>query len=454
MKYLEIIQKIIKIMPNARGNLLLSSNSLSNLTILCALDRKYLTKKNLNLILDDDDRILIEYPPSNRRNSIDKKYYSNLALLISVYPDLIDKMSKEKLLKIKPYDWVIILKSRPELIDKCNVEFKLHIWIEILSVQPQLVSKYKDFYKEVDENKLHELVFNNKEILNYIDVKKINIYNYTDIISVYPIIINELTKDKINSISIKDWLKIFETNPDLIKKCPILDRIVYNNDNKYNIINLVSKQPTFKYLLPSCDKISNDELSFLIKTQPQLIEELKIDLERLNGENWCEILMEQPQLIHKCNKINDIPISSINSHMDWGYILIAQPSLIKYCDKNKLNNYSWDRILINHPDLLDECKIKLLKSTKTDLLTEYPYLINKIDIAELTENEFRLIIYDSREYHIKFMEKYIENYHDSKVLTNMIGIYPDLKELYIKKDLWKYVDFTKLTENIEYSILK
>ena len=52
------------------------------------------------------------------------------------------------------------------------------------------------------------------------------------------------------------------------------------------------------------------------------------------------------------------------------------------------------------------------------------------------------------------MEKYIKKYKDEEVLTNMIGIYPDLKEIYTKKDLWKYVDFSKLSDNIEYSMLK
>ena len=36
----------------------------------------------------------------------------------------------------------------------------------------------------------------------------------------------------------------------------------------------------------------------------------------------------------------------------------------------------------------------------------------------------------------------------------MIAIYPDLKDLYTEKDLWKYVDFSKLSNNLKYAILK
>ena len=63
-------------------------------------------------------------------------------------------------------------------------------------------------------------------------------------------------------------------------------------------------------------------------------------------------------------------------------------------------------------------------------------------------------MYNSKEYHVEFINKYIEQYKDQEVLTNMIGIYPDLKEIYTKNNLWKYVDFNQLTENLEYSILK
>ena len=50
------------------------------------------------------------------------------------------------------------------------------------------------------------------------------------------------------------------------------------------------------------------------------------------------------------------------------------------------------------------------------------------------------------------MKKYIKKHKDPIILTNMIGIYPDLKDLYTKKNLWKYVDFSKLTNNLEYNI--
>ena len=64
------------------------------------------------------------------------------------------------------------------------------------------------------------------------------------------------------------------------------------------------------------------------------------------------------------------------------------------------------------------------------------------------------IVYNSTKHYIKAMNKYIERFNNNEFLTNMIGIYPDLKELYTEKNLWQYVDFNQLTESIEYSILK
>ncbi len=51
------------------------------------------------------------------------------------------------------------------------------------------------------------------------------------------------------------------------------------------------------------------------------------------------------------------------------------------------------------------------------------------------------------------MKVYIKSNKDKKVLTDMINIYSDLKEIYTEKNLWKYVDFNQLCENLEYRIL-
>ena len=70
----------------------------------------------------------------------------------------------------------------------------------------------------------------------------------------------------------------------------------------------------------------------------------------------------------------------------------------------------------------------------------------------------KIFYYNYKEYN-KYMniimKKYIKQYKESEVLTNIIGIYPELESFYVENNLFKYVDFSKLSDNLKkYFILK
>ena len=102
---------------------------------------------------------------------------------------------------------------------------------------------------------------------------------------------------------------------------------------------------------------------------------------------------------------------------------------------------------------INKCKININRKYKIELLNKYPNLLDKVNIKNI-KNDCINILYNSRKHHLRLMKSYIKNNKDNKVLTDMIGIYPDLKDLYTKNNLWNYVDFNQLSNNLEYSILK
>ena len=450
MNKLEIIRRIVEEKPDIEIDELLGSNKCHCLLILCVLNKKYLSQRNLNYILENR-HLFIRY----KFNNSNEITYSYLTLLLSTYPKLFDKLHNNIISEIEHIDWIKIILNQPSLIEKCKIknDFDLDDWVKILKKQPQLVIKYKDFYHKIDENSAIQLITSNKDILNYIDITKIkfDVYCLRVLLSSYPEIINKLDEDTINKIPTTTWLNILENDYNLINICPksaeIDKSLFYKFQN--SIIKLVSKQPNFNYLLPSTDKISNDMLVTIIINQPTLIEELKIDLRRFKTENWIKILEYQPHLVDKCDKLNNI------SRYTWARLLAKQPILLNHCDKlDKFDDGDWHHLLKARPELIEYCNSDLNIEIKSNLLLLHPILIEKLSLNGLSKSEIESILYHSKEHRDKVIEKYVEKFHDIELLTNMIGIYPDLKDLYIKKDLWKYVDFSKLTNNIEYSILR
>ena len=493
MKNIEVIKLILKEKPNENIYTLFNNDDSYNLIYLCVLNEKYLNDEVLNQILNS--KLIDKY----------------LSYLLSNFPNLINKIPDGLLQNLTSFNWSIILSQQPELFNYCKnaYSFNINSWINILRKQPKLANEYKKLYK--NENTLLYFILNSKEDLN-INFDKLIKYNLN---------IN------INKLNIYNWLDMLKYNPKLIKICPKINKINNSYDkHPYEVIELVSKQISFKYLLPSIDKISSYPLSILISNQPQLIEELKIDFKIFDAYNWSNILQKQPQLINECNKINELTPYNWASILrkqpklikycdkneltsnTWAYILTEQPKLIKYCNKidsipdhdlldilikqpeliNKCNNnfttftiykwvellrkqpklakycdkfdkfgdYEWDCLLENQSELIEYYGNKniLSKDNKIKILIKHPSLLDKISIDfKININSIK-ILYNSKKHHLKLMKNYIVNNKDKKVLTNMIGIYPDLKYLYTEKDLWKYVDFNQLSDNIEYSILK
>ena len=466
MNKLEIIRKILKESKDVDLTYLLNNDDIDNLILLLSLNKKYINKVNLNYIINKGLNIKIEKLSKDFSNIplYNANYYINLSNLISVYPNLYNKIPIKIIDEIEYREWANIISNQPQFFDNCKItqQFTLEDWSKIIEKQPHLITKYKNLYNPTRFFDVVVLLSKSKEVLNYVDISKFkfDLYYLPNMIKIYPEIINTINKNLLDDIPLVEsfhnpafstnWLKLLEINPDLINICSKIKEFnkIYN---KYQdeTIKLISKQPIFKYLLPEVNKISNRSLVILIKNQPQLIEELDIDVKRLDKNNWGEILAEQPQLIDKCDKIDEI-----EPHF-WGYILAKNSLLVKYCNKiDKLNNFDWYKILEKQPNLIDLCNEPLLYRQRIDLLELYPNLINKINIEDIFKNDFENIIYKSKEYRNEVLEVYIKNNKDPEVLTNMIGIYPDLKNLYTKNNLWKYVNFNKLNDNLEYSILK
>ena len=464
MKKLEIIRRILKEDNNISIKDLISKNEIENLSILCYYNKKYLTKKNFKILIDNIVTIDAFLKDVDDKDILSTINCSIIAFLISKYPNLFYKIPSELINSFTTTDWAIIITKQPKLLNNCKIinKFELKDWFMILKHQPQLTLYFKNIYNSFNINidsfninhncNLTSLI---QKISNYIDVNKINTNenNFYQILINYPNIIEKLNKYNIKKISINTWIDIISIKPDLLKFCPIkkeFNSFITSNNNIQILISLIANQPSFINLL-KINKINNYNLFDIIIKQPQLIDKLNINFEGYDVAYWIEILIKQPQFINKCDKIKEIKIN------EWVNILIKQPSLIKYCNRlDKISSYDLYRIILHHPKLINNNKfnINLSSTYKISLLMFYPELIEKLKVNDIAEAQFRYIIYTSKNYITKTLKKYLKRFHNSELLTNIIGIYPNLKEFYTENNLWQYVDFNQLTENLEYGILK
>ena len=408
MKRLEIIRKIIEETPSSNISGLLLNNNSNNLALLCISNEKYLTEENVEFIFNHDEYESKYKQLYSHISFFDKErnreYYSPTALLISKYPKLFKKLSNERIKNFKIDDWIKILQEQPKLISECKIinKFRIDDKFTILDKHPDLFFEYKKFHPSNPK---------------YLSLKRSCLIK---MIKKFPDNLKKFSSE-IFILTTADWLKILQKQPQLLSECKLVD-FFKNCPNE--LVELVSEQPKLSYFLPSIKKLSGYQMLILISKRPEFIEELKLDLSKLDRDYWKVILERQPQLIDKCNKIDDF------SSSDWYDLLNTQPKLIDKCKDTKIMTIG-DRI---------------------NLLKLHIELIGKMHIENLDDN--LEILYNSKEHNVELMEKYIKNNNNSEFLTNMIGIYPNLKTLYTKRDLWKYVDFSKLTDNLEYSILK
>ena len=165
---------------------------------------------------------------------------------------------------------------------------------------------------------------------------------------------------------------------------------------------------------------------------------------------WVEILKEKPFLIDNCDVVNKFKSD------DWFNILIKQPLLIgQLNDFTKMSSDNWFKLLEKYPEIIKEYP----KSSRDQLITKLITISNfsrMSFVKEADEKRLRKLLYKSNKENYKILiEEYVDKkYHDSKVLTDMINLYPDLKKLYTEKDLWMYVNTSKLNFTLEYEMLK
>ena len=394
MKDLEIIRLIFEEKNNIEDIDLFNfanNDVIYSLSILCSLNRKYLTEDNFNSIVNNTSKSSIE------------DHHSALSLLIKTYPDILNDKIKN-ILNVD--DWVKIIKVNPQLIDDCNItnKFNEYDWIEIIKEQPQLNSRVENFYRQVRHYKLYHEI-NHSKLIKYINFDfnqlKVDSLNYA--VSASPEIIKKLNDDNLRKIKLSTWVDIIENEYELIKYCKIPNIDKYLQNNIDIIIKIVSNQPKYINLLPSVNQIENIYLSELVSKQPNLIEKLNINIKKFNRDDWFIILQNQPQLIDKCNKFNELNINQ------WFNILIKQPKLIDYCNcYNKFYEHNWYDLLMKYPYLINKCNKYLFTQHKIQLLMLHPKLIENIPVNEISNIHFEYILYNSREYHLTFMKKYIK----------------------------------------------
>lgn len=99
-----------------------------------------------------------------------------------------------------------------------------------------------------------------------------------------------------------------------------------------------------------CDwsKVTGRRLMFLLRSQPQYVNNFQPDWGTLSSSEWTTLLVIQPQFFEHCD------FSSFTGY-DWLDLLIDQPQFSQYCDWKKLNSYCWGVLLVKHPQFMEYC---------------------------------------------------------------------------------------------------
>ena len=89
-------------------------------------------------------------------------------------------------------------------------------------------------------------------------------------------------------------------------------------------------------------KLSLAELKEALKKGNDL-QNIECDWEKLDGGNWSQLLIEQPQFADKCNKWDEFDSD------DWRVLLSEQPQFADKCDWKKLKGDDWQKLLEAQP---------------------------------------------------------------------------------------------------------
>ena len=213
------------------------------------------------------------------------------------------------------------------------------------------------------------------------------------------------------------------------------DRCPWEKLNGENWTQILSFQPQF---IDRCDWscLTPSQQAKLLTAQPQFAD--KCDFSKFDGRNWAALLSERPEFAEQC------PFEIFDGN-DWETLLSNHPGFADQCDWSKVMTHNWSMLLHLYPEWAEKYNCPFEKFSSWDwaeLLDHCPQFVDKCDITKLNADEL-YIIFDHQPTLVQI--DLLKNL--TFRLGDFLEEYPEYQE-YIGEKVPSWND--KLIENAEY----
>ena len=318
--------------------------------------------------------------------------------------DIIQHFTKN-LKKLTGANWVQLIQANEEFAGKCDWS-KLDggDWAKLLKTHPQFKANIP--FEELSD--WGRLLPDFPEYAHLCPNDKRT--DWADFIAAHPD--HPALKDfDFSTLEERDWNSLLKKHPFLVERYPgwddmsesdfttaewalrvaafpekFADRCPWDKLNGENWTQILSFQPQF---IDRCDWscLTPSQQAKLLTAQPQFAD--KCDFSKFDGSNWAALLSERPEFAEQC------PFDILNGN-DWEGLLCNQPEFADQCDWSKVMAHNWSMLLHIYPEWAEKynCPFEQFSSWAcAELLDHCPQFAfaDRCDLAKLEGDELFIV---------------------------------------------------------------
>lgn len=226
---------------------------------------------------------------------------------------LMQAVQEERWDDFSSYDWMRLLNSHPEYVDKCD-------WDSLdKETQDNLIRLFPD---KIDDKILSrmgrydyaELVADNPELIEHMNRFNMTGTCWQVILSKHPEMFDEVVKHKYDgsnkdtcgeSLGIEGWTRdvwsnLLEVQPRFIDECP---EKILSSFGAYTWVKILKAHPDliekFDVSLLNGERMGDIEVEFFLDLYPDLYDHL--DRDKIVGHTWLALIKKDPKYLDVCN---------------------------------------------------------------------------------------------------------------------------------------------------------
>ena len=311
-------------------------------------------------------------------NNLNKLTGSNWVTLIQAKEEYAAKCDWSKLCGS---DWAKLLKTHPQYKNKINFdEFYGWDWGNFLVEFPEYAHLCPPDKRQAwcDFIEAHP----NHPALNDFDFSTLEEWDWDSLLKKHPFLVERYPGwDDVSESNLtpSGWeLRVAAFPERFADRCP------WDKLNGENWTQILSFQPQF---IDRCDwsKLTPSQQASLLTAQPQFAD--KCDFSKFDGKNWAALLSARPEFAAQC------PFEILDGN-DWETLLGNHPGFADQCDWSKVMTHNWSMLLHLYPEWAEKYNCPFEKFSSWDwaeLLDHCPQFVDKCDITKLNGDELYII---------------------------------------------------------------